>query len=504
MNPKIVNRFMNLFNGLKTAYGKYEVTNIKRQDGKLKGNATTIKGLVTSKLWEDHLEGRSGLGIVPITENSTCYFGAIDVDVYMGLKMPDTIKKLQAFGVPLVPCRSKSGGCHLFLFVSEEVKATLMQSKLREMAAVLGYGDCEIYPRQTEILIDRGDIGQWLNMPYFNGLEGGRYGIKSNGEKYTMTEFLDYAESMRLTKEQLENFIIKLVDDLSDGPPCLQHLITQGFPEGTRNDGLFNLGVYARFAFPDNWKQKVEEFNVRYMVPPLRSAEVQGVLKSVGRKNYMYTCNKSPIKPHCNSTLCRTRKHGVGHNSVLPNLSNLTKYNTNPPIWFVDVEGFRLELTTEDLQSQTRFQKRCMECLNIMPSQINKNVWQQTVQGLMSNVQIIEAPRDASSRGQLMELLERFCTQKAQAQTEDEILLGRPMTKNNKHYFRLSDFMAYLERHHFREFKVHQITHIIRENNGEHTFKNLKGHGTNLWIIPEFKSQTEPFSKPDLGKEIPY
>ncbi len=500
----IATRFMNLFRGLETAHGRYEITNIKRQDGKLKGKAATIKRPVTLDLWQSHLAGETGIGIVPITENSTCYFGAIDVDVYMGLEITDIIKKIEMFNVPLVPCRSKSGGCHLFIFVKQEVKAALMQSKLKEMAAALGYGDCEIYPRQTEILADRGDIGQWLNMPYFDNVRGGRYGIKPSGEKYTPADFLDYAESMRLTQEQLENFTVKLSDDLSDGPPCLQHLIMQGFPEGTRNDGLFNLGVYTRFAFPDNWKHKVEELNAKYMVPPLKSAEIQGVLKSLSRKDYMYTCNKSPIKPHCNSTLCRTRKYGVGNNGGLPILSNLTKYNTDPPIWFVDVEGARLELTTDDLQSQARFQKRCMECLNTMPSQVNKTAWQQVIQHLMDSVQVIEAPVDASSSGQLMELLERFCTQKAQAQTDDEILLGRPMTKDNKHYFRLSDFMAYLERHHFREFKVHQVTHIIRGNNGEHTFRNLKGRGINVWTLPEFRSQTEPFNKPNLGKEMPY
>jgi hypothetical protein len=496
---------MLLFRGLDTAYGIYKLASTtKRSDGKIKGEAATIKKPVTRELWQKHLDGKAGLGIIPITERSTVYFGAIDVDVYMGLEMLEIVKKIELFNVPLVPCRSKSGGCHLYLFTQDEVTAADMQHKLKEVAAALGYGDCEIYPRQTEILSDRGDIGQWLNMPYFDNVRGGRYCIKSNGDHMSMTEFLDYAEAARLSIEKFNDLQVKLTDDLTDGPPCLQHLITQGFPEGTRNDGLFNLGVYARMSSPDTWKHELEVLNNKYMNPPLKSAEIQGLFKSLNKKEYMYTCNKSPIKPHCNSVICRTRRFGVGNNGGLPVMSNLTKYNTNPPIWFVDVENSRMELMTEDLQSQTRFQKRCMEALNIMPPQVTRTAWQTVIQHLMDNVQIIEASADSSTQGQLLELLERFCTQKAQANVIDEVLLGRPMTKDGKHSFRLSDFMGYLERHHFREYKVHQVTSILRAIGGEHQFSNIKGRGINFWVIPEFGVQTTGHALPNMGKEVPY
>jgi hypothetical protein len=196
----VAKRFMNLFRGLETAHGIYKLTTTnKRGDGKIKGEAATVKKPVTIELWQKHLDGQQGLGIIPINERSSVYFGAIDVDVYMGLELLEIIKKIELFNVPLVPCRSKSGGCHLYLFVKEEVKAAEMQLKLKEVAAALGYGDCEIYPRQTEILSERGDIGQWLNMPYFDNIRGGRYGVKSNGDHMTMTEFLEKnSQSFRL------------------------------------------------------------------------------------------------------------------------------------------------------------------------------------------------------------------------------------------------------------------------------------------------------------------
>ena len=42
-------------------------------------------------------------------------------------------------------------------------------------------------------------------------------------------------------------------DHIVDGPPCLQVLTTQGFPEGTRNNGLFNIGIFYRMSNPDDW-----------------------------------------------------------------------------------------------------------------------------------------------------------------------------------------------------------------------------------------------------------
>lgn len=503
---ELATKLMHLFRGHGTAYGIYSVINgNKRQDGKIKGKAATIKGLVTVDLWRKHIKGEQGLGIVPITEESTVYFGAIDVDVYMNLEITDIIKKCELFRVPVIPTRSKSGGCHLYLFVKEPVTAALMQKKLKEIAATIGYGDCEIYPRQTEILVDRGDIGQWLNMPYFDHVRGGRYGVKHDGTAMTIEEYVELANAIAVTPDQLSSLKIHLTEDLVDGPPCLQHLITQGFPEGTRNDGLFNLGVYARMAFPDMWKAEIETFNAKYMNPPLKSAEIQGLVKALSKKDYMYTCSKSPIKPHCNSDMCRARKYGVGNNGGMPVLGNLAKFCTDPPLWFLDVEGKRMELVTEDLQSQARFQKRCMECLNMMPPQISKTAWQVTIQHLMDSVQLIEASSDGSPQGQLIEMLERFCTQRAQASIPDEILLGRPYFKNGRHIFRLSDFLAYLERHHFREFKVHSITAIIRYTlDGKHDFINIKGKGVNTWSIPEFTKQEDVFDIPNMGKEVPY
>ncbi len=188
----------------------------------------------------------------------------------------------------------------------------------------------------------------------------------------------------------------------------------------------------------------------------------------------------------------------------MPELTGLTKYDSTPPVWFVDIgEGGRLELSTEELQSQLKFQRRCMEVLNIMPLPMKAPAWQNMVQELMGKVFVIEAPTDASPKGLLLEYLERFCTGRAQARARDEILLGKPWTEKGKHYFRLLDFMAYLERNRFKEFKTNKICSAFKDIGGDHDLINVKGKSCNVWHVPEFAKQTEGFSIPDIeDKEV--
>ena len=79
-----LNFFSQLFGGLKSAYGTYELNGARRSDGKAEGKALTKKGEVTSELFQKHLNGELSLGIVPIMEDNNCKWGCIDVDEYAG------------------------------------------------------------------------------------------------------------------------------------------------------------------------------------------------------------------------------------------------------------------------------------------------------------------------------------------------------------------------------------------------------------------------------------
>jgi hypothetical protein len=490
---------------MSTAYGTYDV-NSSRDDGKKVGVAQTKRAPVTLALWEDHLAGGHGLGIVPIREDSTCVFGAIDVDIY-NLDHRTLVVKLKRSNIPLVVCRTKSGGAHLYCFSRQPIPASAMRIKLGEVASLLGYGKQEIFPKQSHILVEQSDVGSWINVPYFSGVRGMRYAVDMEGNALTPEQFLRYADECRQSPEWFNSKLV-LESEFEDGPPCLQALSQVGYPTGSRNNGLYNIGVYLKLSQPDDWERALDQYNYKYMSPPLLASEVQGVSKSLRKKDYTYSCSREPICSHCNATLCRTRKFGVGSgaNGKFPTLGGLSKLNTRPPVWFWEIDGTRMELATEDLQDPRRFQRKCMESLNLMPPMPSAVNWQAAVQHAMDGITIIEASEDSSPEGQFWEAVEKFCTGRAQAISLEEVVLGKPYTEGSRTYFRLQDLQTFLTHMKLTDFKRQKIASMLRDVGADHTFKNLKGRGTNLWSLRSFNKQTQPFDVPKevVGKVEPF
>ncbi len=495
---------MTLFKGLGRAYGVYALDpGVTVTPGaKVVGKPKTVQSEVNEKLWQAHLDGTQGVGIVPIMDNCTCYFGAIDIDIYSGFDTQSFIKDIYLHGYPVIPIRSKSGGLHLYMFLSEAVSAKLLQDKLKMIASYIGHSTAEIFPKQTELLVERGDIGGWINMPYYEHENTERYAYSREIKPLLMSEFIAIAMNMRLSKIDLERYTLNKIGAIEDGPPCLQSLITKGFSPGSRNNCMFNIGVYLKQSNEDNYEGLIDEYNQKYCDPKLSSAEIQNIIGSLKKRSYFYTCDKSPFKDHCDKTNCKLRKYGVGSSLEMPKLTNLTKFNSNPPIWFVDVEDAgRLELTTEDIQSQSKFQRKCMEAINQMPPPVKPPIWNSIIQNLLENVTIIEVPETATPIGLFYEYLEKFCTSRAQGRSRDELLLGKPFTEDGRHYFRLIDLMAFLERNRFKDFKVNKITSMIQEIEGKHNFFRVKDKGVNVWSVPEFKYVAREFDTPPIEEK---
>ena len=167
-------KFIKIFSGLDRAYGQTESP--VKMNGKLEGRSWIEKEHLTEEKWINHLAGREpSLGIIPINDNNECTWGAIDVDTYDGFDHKKLIKKIVEKKLPLVVCKSKSGGAHVFLFVASPVSAKDMQIKLKEIAVFLGYGDCEIFPKQIEL--NSKGTGNFLNLPYNNPEYPTRYAL---------------------------------------------------------------------------------------------------------------------------------------------------------------------------------------------------------------------------------------------------------------------------------------------------------------------------------------
>ncbi len=499
---------MDLFAGHEAAHGTHG-TPVKKPGTlkwEIKSSADTIREPVTTELWREHLEGKRPLGVVPIRTDSTCCWGSIDIDVY-DMNLTEVIQRVEREKLPLVPCRSKSGGLHLFLFLSEPVAAGSLQAVLTDLAAQLGFAGSEIFPKQTTILHNRGDVGNWMVMPYYGDTYGGKIkeqvGLRKTGAELTVTEFLSAAEKARLTEAQLEavgNRRQKAAKakkkgaapspgssgDFSDGPPCLQHLTAAGIQRGGQSNALFMMGVYYKKVDPENWKSRLEHANQTFLKPPGSSEGLTTVIRSLEKKDYEYTCKNEPMASYCNSGLCRTRKYGVGDGGNFPIISALSKLDTEPPIWFAEVEGMRIEASTEQLQNYILFHRLCMERIGRCYPVMKPGDWLLLLSAAMESMIVVPAPPDVGTTGRFHELLEDFLTNRAAGKLKEDLLSGRPWEDQDgqRHYFRLTDLEKYLNRENVKNLTRGQITQKVRDLGGANHGFNIKNRYVSCWWVP--------------------
>ena len=132
---------------------------------------------------------------------------------------------------------------------------------------------------------------------------------------------------------------------------------------------------------------------------------------------------------------------------------------------------------------------------------INDKLWTETVNDLMSRVIPVEAPKDSSNEGRLFDLLEKFCTGSTSSSDIEDILRGKAIIHEKVTEFRINDFMEFLDRHRFKEFKLNEITAYLKNLGAEHDSKKVKGKFLNTWSVPNFEMQTEQFTQPEIKKE---
>ena len=190
------------FEGSRVAHGTTHVGRIGR-NGKADADSRIVREPLTSDLIQSHFDGTKGIGAIPINDKNECKWGALDVDVY-DLDHQTLQQKIQKLKLPLVHCRSKSGGAHLFLFLTHYEQASIVREYLLEMAIALGHSGCEIFPKQDKILSERGDVGNFINLPYFNAELPQRYCFNKKGEAMELEEFIEYIQKINVPISKLE------------------------------------------------------------------------------------------------------------------------------------------------------------------------------------------------------------------------------------------------------------------------------------------------------------
>jgi len=506
-----MNRFVEIFTGLARAHGKTFVDKKGADGQKIKGKSFVVREPVTNELWQNHLQGlEPSLGIIPINDDNKCKWGCIDIDSYAGFDHKKLINKIDKLNLPLLVFRSKSGGAHVFLFTTVFVEAKQMRDKLLSISAVLGYGGSEVFPKQVE-LKSKDDTGNFLNLPYFNGDNTTRYCFNQNAEAVNLDDFFNLYELKKVTPEQLEALEVKRPEsEFGDGPPCLE-TITQTEIKDGRDRILYQYIQYAKRKWPESWQGKINAFNYKYFSShpegPLEDKIVQGKIKFNDGKELGFKCNEDPMCNFCDKNLCRTRKFGIGGESVFPILSDLQKVLLDEPYYWVNVDGDRVKLDTIDyLMEQRLFRRTVAKQLNKKPKRVTTKEFETYIDMLLQGVEEVDAPEGSSKIDQLSNHLEDYCLQRSIGSvTRKDILNGAVYTENDKHVFTFHRFFhGHLTKKKWKE--DYQVTQqMLKEHCGcEEGRMQIGKKKPSIMKVDVFDKPEEQFTQKKLKEEVPF
>jgi hypothetical protein len=517
-------RFAALFDGYTKAHGEYGTQyKVDPETGKHKSWAKTTYEPLERKQWSEHLQGDGpGLGIIMLRDDDTCLFGAIDYDV----RTVDHVKlekQIEALKLPLVVCRSKSGGAHLYIFIETPVVAEILRQRLEEWKAALGIAtyvdekglvrETETFPKQSTRAGDA-DPGNWINIPYQNARASVRFAIR-NGIRLSLEEFLDYAESRQVSAEYLDSPyfspIVKDDDLFYEGPPCLITIQQQGgFANGTKSDGLMAVGVYLKKRFPEEWQSKFDDYAGSMCQEHVPQEDLNALKHSIASKNYSYRCKLSPINSHCQKRLCLQRHYGVGDSTTTNGnqFLGVTCYEykaPDPPMWAFEISGKRVMVDNDTFYNRDALNRAIMAHKLSPPLMMPQGRWLKMLGELVKGADSILMPDDAGPSGQIWERICTFLEHGVNAMAKEEVLTGKILKINGFAYFRSADLFDYFKQHGTR-FKSEQVIwQMLREHGAESNTVKLGSRGIKIWQIPwEFDLAKDDFGVRELpsGREF--
>jgi hypothetical protein len=329
-----------------------------------------------------------------------------------------------------------------------------------------------------------------------------------------LEEFLTAVEKGRVSIAELNEMDLGgKRENFTDGPYCLEVMTSLGKVTKFRNIFMFSVGVYCRMKWPDDWKKHHEEYNRKFCSPALPSKEVVDIQSSLDKKEYFYTCETCPLKDHCDKDLCKTRPYGVGNETLdLPSMGGLTIIQSQPRLYFMDVEGKRVELSTDQLVNQNLWAKACVEQISYFPSMMKPNKWNSTINQMLQQGTYLEVTEEFTYHGQFKDHLRNYCTSRVRAISPDELQMGKPWTEGGVTKFTIDGLMEYLNRQDWKHWTKAQVQEGVKalntDSNGvghQNIMRGGKRTSIRVWFVPSFEQdELELPTKENDYDEIPF
>ncbi|MER8464208.1 hypothetical protein [Mesorhizobium sp. M1396] len=506
--PDRAERLLILFDGERTRHGTYDPTRLRLVGDKLEmkdergQGPRDVSGPPTINLWRRHLSGELPLGVRPVGDDGRCRWGVVDVDSY-GVDHADLVAKVEAERLPLVACRSKSGGAHLFLFLSEWSSQAAVNAALRAMAVQLDLpADTEVYPPAS-------GEGNWLNMPYFGGDQTDRYAVKKGGLAMSLAEFLYSAERSWMSAEDLGRLSkpTRRTDRTSTGGGKAGRAARDlgrysaelaSKREGGRAKLLYgrakDMGKMIGAGWIDEdavWSGLLQSATAG-SVDPLPYGEASGHIKrgiEDGKK-------EPPTDDDDN-------RYPVVESIVIWRGGEET-------LWEITLAGHgTVTLPVKEAMHYWTFNVRCADKLRTSFRQMKADAWNDQIAVALAAAEEREISPDETVEGMFRDGLREFCLHRHRGDRIEDLILGKPahVDDDRRIYFRFEDFHRSLERKDsgpFRSTKRQVLGRLLagigREgvDHGK-TTKKLKGVTTEVrWIRIDLFESIEPHKREDL------
>lgn len=494
-------RFGRLFEGNQRSSGRYDPA---------RDRAWTEYVPAGQADYQAHLSGRVGLGIVPIQDDDSCVWAAIDIDGHDSdedLPINDYADAIAIHKLPLIACRSKSGGVHVYLFLDRPQPAGKIRIFMEGWARMIGAGGMEIFPKQGRLTVGQDgqkNKGNWLNLPYLDGDATIRYAVVE-GRKLSLMQFLDLAEKNKVSDAGLR--ALSMVEH-PDAPPCVQKMFAHGVAQGHRNEALYNIVVYHKKANPNDYDAKATAANTAVFAKPLPRAEMQRTINSASRPDCTYRCNEEPIRSLCDRETCVTRKFGITSGDMdrlnttdaLPIFTDLVKYMGEPVRWEFKIDGVRImNVKTMVLLDWRALREVIADRLTKIVPLIKNTEWERILGPLMQTARIVETPDDATVSGVIRSRLREFASrvnfQSPGSDKEERkaLLRGLPVVQlvegDRSVVFRGPDFVNFLKRTRTEELKGVDLWFAVKAAGVSHTRIRIPGakageDNINVWYLP--------------------
>jgi hypothetical protein len=375
-----------------------------------------------------------------------------------------------------------------------------MQDKLNEIRSVLGYGGSEVFPKQRE-LKSKDDTGNFLNLPYFNCGQTTRYAFMEDGEAASIDAFFELYE--RYKQQDISTIEIKRPEsEFDDGPPCIESLTQDKLKDG-RDRVIYQYIIYAKRKWPENWQDKIFEFNYKHFTTPLDQKIITAKIKNNEKNDFHYKCNEEPMCNVCDKKLCKKRKFGIGQEVTFPGLTDLQVVNLEEPYYYMNVDGQRLYLdSAKHLANQSLFQEECIKQLRINPPTLKTGDWKKITTILLNGAEITEPAEGTGTKDILNNYLEDYCVNRIQKDDYEDLRNGGTYTKDGFHHFVFDNFFNnYLSRKHWRV--PYQRTSQMLKDDLNCTTKRVGKSKISVFVVARFDKKTETY-KPKTFKQENY